>query len=206
VNEEIAETLGLTGAPRGALIAAVQDGGPAKTAGILPGDIVLSFDGHAIVDMHHLPRVVAETPIDKTVKVDVWRARKSVTLNVKVGELKENVPVAAAAKEAPAPTPAGTKILGLTVADITPELRSHFSIAEATSGVVVTDVAHDSPAAEKGMRVGDVIVEVTQQEVKTPQQIATKIDEARKQGHKSVLLLVEHGGDLHFVVLKIDKG
>jgi serine protease Do len=56
------------------------------------------------------------------------------------------------------------------------------------------------------MRAGDVIVEVTQQEVKTPQQIAAKIDEARKQGHKSVLLLVDHAGDLHFVVLKIDKG
>ncbi len=60
--------------------------------------------------------------------------------------------------------------------------------------------------ADKGIRAGDVIVEVTQQEVKTPTQITTKIDEARKEGHKSVLLLVDHGGDLHFVVLKIDKG
>ena len=207
VNDEIAETLGLPGKARGALVAAVQDGGPAKAAGIKPGDVVLTFDGHDVVDMHHLPRIVAETPIDKVVKVGIWRGKKLLTLDVKVGELKENPQVAAATKEAPpAPPPSGTKILGLTVANLTPDLRSHFQIAEATSGVVVTDVAHDSSASDKGIRPGDVIVEVTQQEVKTPAQIAAKIDEAKKQGHKSVLLLVDHGGDLHFVVLKIDKG
>ncbi len=207
VNEEIAETLGLQGKPRGALIAAVQDGGPAKNAGLQAGDIVLSFDGRDVLDMHHLPRIVAETPIDKMAKVTVWRAKKMVTLQVKVGELKETPQVAAAPKEQPAPQPTGaTKVLGLTVANLTPELRSHFSIAEAISGVVVTDVAKDSPASEKGMRPGDVIVEVTQQEVKTPQQITAKVDEAKKQGHKSVLMLVEHGGDLHFIVIKIDKG
>jgi len=207
VNDEIAETLGLQGKPRGALIAAVQDGGPAKSGGLQPGDIVLKFDGHDVLDMHHLPRIVAETPIDKMAKVEVWRAKKMVTLTVKVGELKEAPQAVAAPKEAPPPQPTGaTKVLGLTVANLTPELRSHFSIGETIAGVVVTDVAKNSPAAEKGMRPGDVIVEVTQQEVKTPQQIAAKVDEAKKQGHKSVLMLVEHGGDLHFIVLKIDKG
>jgi serine protease Do len=207
INDEIAETLGLQGKPRGALIAAVQDGGPAKAAGLQPGDVVLNFDGHDVADMHHLPRIVAETPIDKTVKVQVWRAKKLVTLDLKVGELKENAQPAAAAEQAPIPPPApGTKILGLTVAKLTPDLRQHYSISESTSGVVVTDVAHDSPAADKGLRAGDVIVEVTQQEVKSPQQITAKIDEAKKQGHKSVLMLVDHGGDLHFIVLKIDKG
>jgi serine protease Do len=206
VNDEIAETLGLPGKARGALVAAVQDSGPAKTAGIRPGDIVLTFDGHDIPDMHHLPRIVAETPIDKSVKVVVWRAKKMVTLDVKVGELKETVQPATVTKEAPPPPHTGTKILGLTVSDLTPDLRSRFSISDSTSGVVVTDVAHDSPALDKGIRAGDVIVEVTQQEVKTPAQITAKIDEARKEGHKSVLLLVDHGGDLHFVVLKIDRG
>jgi serine protease Do len=206
VNDEIAETLGLQGKARGALIAAVQDNGPAKAAGLQPGDIVLSFDGKDVADMHHLPRVVAETPIDKVVKVMVWRKRQVVTLNVKVGELKENQP-AAVAKAAPvAPPVGGTKVLGLTVANLTPDLRQHYQIADSASGVVVTDVAQNSSAAEKGLRAGDIIVEVTQQEVKSPQQITAKIDEAKKQGRKSVLLLVDHGGDLHFIVLKIDKG
>jgi serine protease Do len=97
-------------------------------------------------------------------------------------------------------------VLGLTVANLTPDLRSHYSIAESTSGVIVTDVTHGSAAADKGIRAGDVIVEVAQQEVKAPQQLTARVDEAKKQGRKSVLLLVDHGGDLHFVVLKLDKG
>jgi len=206
VNDEIAETLGLQGKARGALVAAVPDNGPAKAAGILPGDIILNFDGKDVADMHHLPRIVAETPIDKIAKVVVWRKRQSVTLNVKVGEMKENQP-AAVAKAEPAPAPTGgTKVLGLTVANLTPDLRHHYSIAEAAAGVVVTDVTPNSPGSDKGLRPGDVIVEVTQQEVKSPQQVTAKVDEARKQGRKSVLLLVDHGGDLHFIVLKLAKG
>ena len=206
VNDEIAETLGLQGKARGALVAAVPDNGPAKAAGIQPGDIILNFDGKDVADMHHLPRIVAETPIDKIAKVVVWRKRQAVTLNVKVGELKENQP-AVAAKAEPAPPPTdGTKVLGLTVAILTPDLRHHYSIAESAAGVVVTDVAPNSPGSDKGLRAGDVIVEVTQQEVKSPQQVTAKVDEARKQGRKSVLLLIDHGGDLHFIVLKLAKG
>ena len=71
--------------------------------------------------------------------------------------------------------------------------------------MVVIDVAGDSAASEKGMRAGDVIVEVAQEEVKTPAQITAKIDEAKKAGRKSVLLLVDRQGDLRFVALKIDQ-
>ena len=157
--------------------------------------------------MRHLPRVVAETAIDKTVKVGVWRKKQLVLLDVKVGELKENEPQTAALTKPEAPTPpaAGTQVLGLSVSNITPELRQRFSIVDTTSGVVVTDVASDSPALEKGIRAGDVIVEVSQEEVKNPAQIAAKVEEARKQGRKSVLFLVDHQGDLRFVALKLDK-
>jgi serine protease Do len=206
VTDEIAETLGLDKA-RGALVASVHDKGPAQVGGIQPGDIVLTFDGRDVVDMHHLPRIVAETPIDKTVKVGVWRKRKEVTLDVKVGELQEtDQQTAAATKQAPPGPAAGSaQILGLSVANLTPDLRERFSIAESTSGVVVTDVAGDSPASVKGIRAGDVIIEVAQEEVKNPAQITSKIDEARKAGRKSVLLLVDHQGDLRFVALKIDQ-
>jgi serine protease Do len=207
VNDEIAETLGLD-KTRGALVVSVQDDAPAKTAGILPGDIVLTFDGKDVVDMHRLPRIVAETPIDKVVKVSVWRKHALMTLDVKVGELKdaEQTATAATTTQAPAAAPTGvTQVLGLSVANLTPDLRQRFSIAETTAGVVVTDVAGDSPALEKGIHAGDVIVEVSQEEVRNPQQIATKVEEARKQGRKSVLLLVDHQGDLRFVALKLDK-
>jgi serine protease Do len=207
VTDEIAESLGLD-KPKGALIASVRDGGPAQVAGIQAGDVVLTFDGKDVTDMRHLPRIVAETPIDKTVKVKVWRKRKEHVFDVKVGELKEEDQQAAASpkQQAPGPVPGAVKALGLSLANLTPELRERFSLSEDTAGVVVTDVASDSPASEKGMRAGDVIVEVAQEEVKSPGQITGKIDEAKKAGRKSVLMLVDRQGDLRFVALKIDHG
>jgi serine protease Do len=207
VTDEIAESLGLD-KPKGALIASVRDGGPAQVAGVQAGDVVLTFDGKDVTDMRHLPRIVAETPIDKTVKVKVWRKRKEHVFDVKVGELKEEDQQAAASPKQPPPGPVAgaVKALGLSLANLTPELRERFSLSEDTAGVVVTDVATDSPASEKGMRAGDVIVEVAQEEVKSPGQITGKIDEAKKAGRKSVLMLVDRQGDLRFVALKIDQG
>jgi len=203
VTDEIAESLGLD-KPRGALIASVHDGGPAQKAGIQAGDVVLTFDGKPVVDMRHLPRIVAETPIDKTVKVTVWRKRKELTLEVKVGELKDEVEQAAASpKQTPAPPGTVVKALGLSIADLTPELRQRYQLAEDSAGVVVTDVAKDGPAAEKGMRAGDVITEVAQEEVKTPADVVQKVDAATRAGRKSVLLLVDRQGDLRFYALKI---
>ena len=207
VTDEIAESLGLD-KPKGALIASVREGGPAQVAGIQPGDVVLTFDGKEVTDMRRLPRVVAETPIDKAVKVTVWRKRKEHTFDVKVGELKEEEQQAALTtnKQQPLAEPPGTvKTLGLSLANLTPELRERFSLAEDTAGVVVVDVKPDSAASEKGMRAGDIIVEVAQEEVKSPAQITAKIDEAKNAGRKSVLLLVDRQGDLRFVALKLDQ-
>lgn len=209
VTDEIAESLGLDKA-HGALVASVSDKGPAQVAGIQPGDIVLTFDGKDVTDMKRLPRIVAETPIDKTVKVAVWRKRQQTTLDVKVGELDE---ADKQAEATPAPQPkqqqgAGTtvKALGLSLSGVTPDLKQKFSLSDDADGVVVVDVANDSPAAEKGLKPGDVIVEVAQQEVKNPGQVTAKIDEAKRSGRKSILLLVDRAGDLRFVALRIDQG
>ncbi|MDE1931428.1 MAG: DegQ family serine endoprotease [Alphaproteobacteria bacterium] len=204
VTDEIAESLGLD-KPKGALIASVFDGGPAQKAGIQPGDVVLTFDGKSVVDMRHLPRIVAETPIDKTVKVTVWRKHKELTLDVKVGELKDNVAQASATTNKSPPPPPGTavKSLGLSVADMTPELRERYQLANDSAGVVVTDIDKNGPAAEKGMRAGDVITEVAQESVKTPADVVKKVDAATKAGRKSLLLLVDRQGDLRFYALKL---
>src|SRR5690348_12074506 len=203
VTDEIAESLGLD-KPKGALIASVFDGGPAQKAGIQPGDVVLTFDGKPVVDMRHLPRIVAETPIDKSVKVTVWRKHKELTLDVKVGELKDNVEQVSATAKQPVPPPGtAVKTLGLSVADLTPELRERYQLADDSVGVVVTDIDKDGPAAEKGMRAGDVITEVAQEEVKTTADVVKKVDVATKAGRKSVLLLVDRQGDLRFYALKV---
>ncbi|HKT20653.1 MAG TPA: DegQ family serine endoprotease [Stellaceae bacterium] len=206
VNDEIAESLGLD-KPRGALIASVHDGGPAQKAGIQPGDVVLTFDGKEVMDMRHLPRIVAETPIDKVVKVTVWRKRKEVPLEVKVGELKEEPQQASlTAKDKPGATPAEVvKALGLSLANLTPDLRDRYGLGDDAAGVVITDIEAGGPSADKGMRAGDVVVEVAQDSVKTTADILAKIDEAKKSGRKSVLLLVDRQGDLRFVAVKLDN-
>jgi serine protease Do len=209
VTDEIAESLGLDKA-RGALVASVTEKGPAETAGIQPGDIVLTFDGKDVTDMKRLPRIVAETPIDKAVKVTVWRKRKELPIQVKIGELQEDDKAADTSgtqKPSPQAGPASTvKALGLSLSGVTPELKQRFSLADDADGVVVVDVAGDTPAAEKGVRPGDIIAEVAQQEVKTPAQVTARIEEARKAGRKSILLLIDRAGDLRFIALRIDQG
>jgi len=207
VTDEIAESLGLD-KPRGALIASVNDGGPAQKGGIQPGDVVTSFDGKEIPDVRQLPRIVAETPIDKSVKVTVWRKRKEEIVDVKVGELDESDQVASAdAKQgsAPADNAPAVKTLGLSLSAITPDLRTKFSLAEDASGVVVVDVQSNSAGAEKQLKPGDVIVEVAQEEVKSPTQVLDKIEEAKKAGRKSVLMLIDRAGELGWKALRIDS-
>src|SRR6202011_5317830 len=94
VTDEIAESLG-PAKGRGALVASVTDNGPAQAGGIQPGDVILSFDGKPVIDMRHLPRLVAGTGVNRTVPVTVWRKRQQKVLQVKVGKLDETEQVAA---------------------------------------------------------------------------------------------------------------
>lgn len=206
VTDEIADTLGL-GKARGALVASTNEKGPAAEAGIQPGDIVLTFDGREIPDMRRLPRVVAETPINKRAKVVVWRKGRELTFDVKVGELDENEEPeqVAAVPKGGDQKPVTAEALGLSLSGLSADLRQKFSIGEETNGVVVTAVTPNSPAAEKGVRIGDVILEVGQEEVRSPGEIASKVEEARKANRKSLLLLIDRQGDLRFVALRIDR-
>jgi serine protease Do len=209
VTDEIAESLGLDKA-RGALVASVSDKGPAEAAGIQPGDVILDFDGKEVSDMRRLPRLVAETAVDKTVAVTLWRKRAETTIQVKVGRLEDSDQRLASAKGTPNKTRKSegslVKTLGLTLSGITPELKDKYSLGDDAKGVVVVDVAKDTAAADKGFHPGDVIMEAAQEEVTTPQDLAAKIDEAKKVGRKSILLLVQHEGDLRFVALRVDQG
>jgi len=208
VTDEIADSLGLDKA-RGALVASVSDAGPAQVAGIQPGDVILTFDGKQVTDMRHLPRLVAETPVDKIVPVTVWRKKAQADLKVKVGRLQETETASAetGVKPIPLKSDADTvKALGMTLANVTPELKEKFSLGDDAKGVVVVDVAKDGPGAEKGLRPGDVIMEAAQEEVKSASQVVGKVADAKKSGRKSILLLVERQGDLRFVALRLDQG
>jgi len=210
VTEEIAESMGLS-KPTGALVASVTSGGPAEAAGLQAGDVILKFDAKEVADMRHLPRIVAETEIGKTVPVEVWRKGKRLDLQAKVGELEETEQQAAAPapekEKSTAPTQAQkVDSLGLSLAPISQELRDQYEIGAEVKGVVVTATQDGGGAAEKGIKPGDVIVEVGQEEVTTPGQVASMVDKAKQAGRKSVLLLVERAGDLRFVAVHIGKG
>ena len=208
VTDDIAESLGLD-KPRGALVAGVTEKGPAEKAGLEAGDVILRFDGRDIPDMRRLPRVVAETPIDKDVNVTVWRKGKEQTIKAQVGELKEDETVATAKPDddkRDQPAKPGVTVLGLTLADMTAALRTQFKLANDAKGVVVVEVAANSPASQKSIRPGDVIVEVAQDKVTSPADVKAKTDKARAAKRKSFLLLVERQNDQRFVVLPLDNG
>jgi serine protease Do len=206
ISDEIADSLGLDKA-KGALVASVTDNGPAQAAGIQPGDVILTFDGKPVADMRHLPRLVAETPVDKTVPVAVWRKRQQTVLQVKVGRLSETETASAKDTPPPAPKAAASTVtaLGLTLSDVTPDLKEKYSLGNDARGAVVVDVVKDGPGAEKGLKPGDVIMEAAQEEVKNASQIAGKVADAKKAGRKSILLLVQRQGDLRFVAVRIDQ-
>ncbi len=206
VTEEIAESLEL-GAPRGALIASVTEDGPAKAAGIEVGDIILEFNGNKIEEMKMLPRFVAETDIDSKAKVKLWRDGKEVVVEVTVGELEkaEEDGLIPSADDKPKSSGVDVEGVGLTLKAIEDKDRSAFQIPRDVAGVLIYDVKQASEAESKGLDTGDVIVEINQQPVKTPEEAMDIIEKAKDNARKSVLLLVNTRGDVRFVALRLDR-
>lgn len=206
VTDELAEGLRLNNAT-GALVASVTEGGPAEAAGIEQGDVILKFDGHEVNEMRKLPRMVAETGIGKAVEVVIWRKGEEITLHVELGELDEQEMAAATVEEeGTVEKPTGlVEPLGLSLAQLTPELRTQFELGEDAEGVVITDVTAEGTAAEKGLRPGDIIVEVDQEEVKTPGDVAERVKRAKDEGFRVVTLLVFRQGDFQWVAVRLEQ-
>ncbi|MDO9299113.1 Do family serine endopeptidase [Bradyrhizobium sp.] len=205
VTEEIAESLSIKPA-RGALIAGVEDKGPAKPAGIEPGDVVIKFDGKDIKEPKDLSRVVADTAVGKEVDVVIIRKGKEETRKVTLGRLVDDkaVQTAAKTKDEPVEKPVTQKALGLDLAILSKDLRTRYKIKDSVKGVIVTGVDSGSDAAGKRLSAGDVIVEVAQESVASAADIKKRVDQLKKDGKKSVLLLVSNAeGELRFVALGV---
>lgn len=207
VTDEIAESLGLSDA-KGALVAGVVEDSPAAAAGFKTGDVILSFNSVEVPQSRRLPRIVADTGVGKEVDVVVWREGKKETLRVTLGEL-EKVDMASFRPGGKGESKSGRTEtiaeLGLKLAPFDKALAKQFELDEDAEGVVIVDVERDSSAREKGLQPGTLIVEVNQEKISSPAEIAAKIEEAREAGRRSVLLLVDQGGDLRFVALRIKK-
>jgi serine protease Do len=202
VTEDIAEGLGLPSAA-GALVAEVTPNGPAAKAGIQNGDLITSFDGRPIGDSRAVPRMVASTPIGKSVPVDVLRRGHKITLHLTVERLDEGsqVPLKPG-KSAPRPK---TKLsqLGLSLGPIDGDARAQYKLKASLQGVLVVDVVPDSPAAETNFKPGDVIVEVQKQPVHTPEDVTRRIEADARAGRKVELMLVSRDGGLTYVALRL---
>ncbi|SHE98446.1 serine protease Do [Ruegeria intermedia] len=204
VTEDMAEAMGLD-KPGGALISDVPDG-PAKEAGLLPGDVILSFDGVEVKDTRALVRQVGETPVGKAVRVVVMRDGATKTVVVTLGR-REDAERAeqGAADESQAPVEEDATVLGLTIAPLTNALREDLGLDATAEGLVIMDVDEASEAFDKGLRAGDIITEAGQQKVSTIAELEARMDEAREAGRKSLLLLVRRGGDPRFVALSLEE-
>ena len=206
VTDEIAESLNIKPA-RGALVAGVDEKGPAKPAGIEPGDVVVKFDGKEVKDPKDLSRVVADTAVGKEVDVVIIRKGNEETKKVTLGRLEDTDKVQQAnakPKDEPAEKPVTQKALGLDLATLSKDLRTKYKIKESVKGVIITGVDGTSDAAEKRLSAGDVIVEVAQEAVSNAADIKKRVDQLKKDGKKSILLLVSNGdGELRFVALSV---
>ena len=207
VTEDIAETLGVK-ENTGALVSSVTGGSPAAEAGIEAGDVILKFDGKDVSTMRGLPRIVAQTPIGKAVDVEVLRKGQKKSFKVAVGRLSEDDDKDKKTTDAGAgddKTVSEKALIGLKLAPLSDELRTKFNIDKKVKGVIVTEVDAQSPAAQKGIKVGDVIVEAAQDAVAVPEDVAKSIDKVKKAGRKAVLLRVEDAkGDMRFVAVPLE--
>jgi serine protease Do len=214
VTDELAETLGLEDAS-GALVADVTVGGPAEEAGLAPGDVIVEFDGREVPRMRDLPRIVAETLVGREVDVLIIRDGEEVTVGVTIGRLEDGERLIAsqeqeeqdakAQEEEEAAEPLQSA-LGLSLSPLTDDLRTQYEISERVSGVLIIGVEDESSAADKRIQAGDVIVEVGQQPVGSPEEVVARVQELEGEGRGSVLLLLANrNGDLRFSALRFGE-
>ena len=209
VTDDIAETLSVPES-RGALVSAVTPGSPAAEGGLETGDVIMKFDGKEVTTMRGLPKIVAQTQIGKTVDVEVLRKGATKMLQIKVGLLQDEIAGESKPEDEESDSPQGappvvSEVIGLKLVPLTDEIRRKYGLDEKVTGAVIDDIDPDSPAAQKGLKPGDVVVEAGQNPVSNPDDVVKSVDKVKKSGRKAVLLRVEDGkGDLRFVAVPLD--
>lgn len=190
VTPELAKSFGMKEA-RGALIGDVVKGSPAEKAGLVTGDIIVSFDGKKIQNSTDLPRLVAGTAVGSTVQLVVLRDNKESTHTIKVEEMTEER-VAAQSSQS-------VQNFGMKVAALTPQVRQQLGITDK-SGVVVQRVEAGSLAEESGIQAGDVIKEVNRKKVRDIGEYNAAM--AKTSAGQPLLLLLKRNHQTFFVTME----
>jgi serine protease Do len=200
VTEDIADSLGLQDV-NGALISAVTPGGPAEKTGLEPGDTIITFDNQKIKSVKDLPRIVAETPVDKKVAVDIIRSGKKMVIDVVLGELEQAEQSGVLNGDMATDQPVAIVSLGIALANISTEFIEKYDLDSEEIGVVITEVIEGSPAANMNLKEGNIIRRIGQRKVDTVETVMTEIERLREADRSGVLMLIESQGRNRFVQL-----
>ncbi|WP_027488581.1 Do family serine endopeptidase [Allorhizobium undicola] len=213
VPDDLAKAAGIK-AGRGALIGSIIDGGPSAKGPLKVGDVVISFNGKDVAESRDLVRSVAESPIDQEIDAVIFRDGKRQTVKVRLARMQDEKPDAKSEEQADPNAPgkdgaeqgeAADSIMGLGLETLDDENRAANSIAESVEGLLITSVEPGSQAAQKGLKVGEVIVEVGQEFVDTPEVLAEKLAKLKNDGRRSAHLMVANArGDLRFVAIPLE--
>ncbi|MGH8730404.1 MAG: DegQ family serine endoprotease [Burkholderiales bacterium] len=195
VTKELAESFGLPKAA-GALVNSVEKGGPADKAGLEPSDVILKFDGKTVNSTSDLPRIVAQTRPGSKATMQIWRKGAARDVTVTVGEMPEEK---VAQRPGRRDNKSGNVVarLGLTVSELSAEQRKELSIG---GGLLVEDV--QGAAAKAGIRRGDILMALNNQDVKSVEQLTQLLNQFEKA--KSVALLIRRGDGALYIPLRLD--
>mgnify|MGYP005995872655 FL=1 len=203
ISQEIADSLGMKSA-KGALVSSATEGGPAEKAGVKTGDVILKFNNIDIENMKELPKVVAGTPVGKSVPLVILRNGKELSLNVVLGELE------LAEKENLIGQPSNSvgdkkeyDKLGFVAEELNAKNKSKFNLKNIDKGVIITSVKDQSPAQAAGLVPGMVIIRVGQVEVNSLDIIDQSLQNAIKQKRKALLFLVKVENGTRFVAIEL---
>ena len=206
VTDDIAESLGLDKAS-GALVSGLVKDGPAEKSGIKSGDVILTFDGKVVESMRDLPIIVADTPVDTEVEVEVLRKGERTTIGVKLGRLEDGekqLVVAGNEEEEPEEQPT-TQLLGLKLSELNEQIRTDAKISEDIKGLLIVEVDGGSAAEDKGIMPGELVVQIGQEPVTTLKEAEEQVAQLKEKSRKNALLMISSAtGDIRFVVVRME--
>ncbi|MAJ23989.1 MAG: serine protease [Rickettsiales bacterium] len=205
VTEDLAGSLGLD-RPYGALVASVIPDSPAEKSGLKAGDIILNFNDKEVTEMRKLPRFVAETKVNTKTNVTIWRNEKIKNIKVTIAEMKEDLKVTEKKSNDNNNNVFKSDYfseLGITLSNITDDMRLRQNIPNDVSGLLVAKVEQNTDAEIKGIRPGDIIQEVNQTSINSLEEFG-KLIRNLKGKRKGILLLINRQGNINFVALKLN--